>query len=83
MCTLTPKTTRVRVDYTGVIAATIEPDGSVDDFDGPAALNSVITIQQLLERTQSLTGSVVGDQWTAMLAPLGWGSPKTLELAVC
>ncbi|KAJ6452436.1 hypothetical protein C8R45DRAFT_945670 [Mycena sanguinolenta] len=69
VCTVAPKVTSVRVDYsaTGTINSTRLTDGVAADVNGPAALSAITTIYEMQFFAQGIIANVVGDEIRAVV----------------
>ncbi|KAJ6452440.1 hypothetical protein C8R45DRAFT_1040655 [Mycena sanguinolenta] len=69
VCTVAPKVTSVRVDYsaTGTINSTRLTDGVAADVNGPAALSAITTIYEMQFFAQGTSTNVVGDEIRAVI----------------
>ncbi|KAJ7809508.1 hypothetical protein B0H13DRAFT_2385208 [Mycena leptocephala] len=73
VCTLTPKITKVSVDYSyenspnSTIIDTQTLSGGSPDLDGPAGLSAVTTIYNMMYFSQGGQTNIVGDQWRSLI----------------
>ncbi|KAJ7333423.1 hypothetical protein DFH08DRAFT_881191 [Mycena albidolilacea] len=81
VCTLTPKITKVLVDYSNdnssddsyndflnsTVIDTQTLSGGSPDLDGPAGLSAVATIYNMMHYSQGKSTNIVGDQLTSLI----------------
>ncbi|KAJ7625193.1 hypothetical protein B0H17DRAFT_1111450 [Mycena rosella] len=67
VCSVTPKTTTVQVDYTPGINVVVDPNGlTVMDPEGPAGLSAISTLFNMVFFYQATESSLLADQLTAL-----------------
>ncbi|KAF8149699.1 hypothetical protein K438DRAFT_1866295 [Mycena galopus ATCC 62051] len=73
VCTLTPKISKVSVDYSyenspnSTIIDTQTLSGGSPDLEGPAGLSAVTTIYNMMYFSQGGQTNIVGDQWRSLI----------------
>ncbi|KAF7366134.1 hypothetical protein MVEN_00490300 [Mycena venus] len=73
VCTLAPKTTKVRVDYSyddspnSTFIETLTHSGGSPDLGGPAGLSAVTTIYNMMYFSQGQQSNIVGDQLQSLI----------------
>jgi hypothetical protein len=97
VCTLTPKITKVLVNYSngnssddsynnGFLNSTVIDtqtlSGGSPDLDGPASLSAVATIYNMMQFSQGKTTNIVGDQLTSLILNSNLGDDAILPAMV-
>lgn len=83
VCSVSPKITTVRVDYTSSINPTVDPaDVAVGDSDDLPSFFAMDKLVNMVVGSQSLSHNIVGGHLSAIKAESKWETDRILEAVV-